>query len=155
MALRDITVNRRPIKDSGGETLFEVRGLTPFDIGILMQTQAVQMLAAFGRAREAVASGEISPEEVQNVITDLIQSTPDVICGAIALAADEPEAVDNVRFLTLPVMTETLLTVYELTFTTEAELKKFVAVILKVIEVMTALIVSRNQKATKKPLKKS
>jgi len=151
MSLESLVINRRPILNSGGETLFEVRGLTPFDIGILMQSYAVQMIAAYGRVREAVGPGAVSTDEVQSLLTELIQTTPDVICGFVALAADEPDQVEKVKFLPLPIMLDALISVYELTFTTEEELKKFAAVILNAIEVMTALI--QKQTTTKKTSK--
>ena len=148
MSLGDFAVERRPITISDGVT-FHVRAITPFDISIIMQNFAGQMLEAFTRTRKTVGTGrKISTDEVQSLVMDLIQSTPDVVCAMADIAADEPEEMDKVRLLPLPVMTDALLTIYDLTFTSEESLKKFVAGILRVVETMTALILDKMKTTT-------
>jgi len=57
----------------------------------------------------------------------LAQTVPDLAAAVIALASDEPDAVDVVRSLPLPVQLDALIAVGKLTFTDEGAVPKFLA----------------------------
>ena len=66
-------------------------------------------------------------ENMGSLASVLAQTVPDLAAAVIALASDEPDAVDVVRSLPLPVQLDALIAVGKLTFTDEGAVPKFLA----------------------------
>lgn len=118
MALKDFIIPRRTLQV--GATEVTLRGLTFADMGVLVAEHR----------DEFVAAGNIigaSKDNMASLASVLAQVAPRIVAHGIALAADEPEAVDAVATLPAPVQLEALLIVGELTFTDPGAAPKFLA----------------------------
>lgn len=118
MALKDFVLPRRTLQV--GTTEVTLRGLTFADMGVLVAEHR----------DEFVAAGNIigaSKDNMASLASVLAQVAPRIVAHGIALAADEPEAVDAVATLPAPVQLEALLIVGELTFTDPGAVPKFLA----------------------------
>lgn len=143
MGLKDIVIPRRDIPFGG--TTISVRGASAFDTEILMTTFATDAVVAYGKlrllaAKKKSANKKFDEGDVLDMVKDLLQSVPDLVAGLIAICADEPEYADAVKKLPIAIQMQILFDIWELTFTSEAELKKLAAGILGAVETMTALV---------------
>lgn len=132
MGLSDITIPTKTIKTPGGD--FDVRGLSYTDISSLAQDYFPQMLALFSQVAKSAAEDEANEENIGLMIKTALDTAPQMICAAIALAADEPELASVVSKLTVLSQTEAVLAVVELTLVGEAELEKFIETVTMSLE---------------------
>lgn len=132
MALRDLKLPSTTIETPGGS--FDVRGLSYSDLMTLATAHGSQMALLFGK----ITSGggmAISEERVKATIANLAPQFTEIVAGAIALAADEynPEGIAVASKLSFNKQTEALEAIFMNTFQSEAELKKFMETIIRMI----------------------
>jgi hypothetical protein len=124
MGLRTLRLPSTEIKVPGGDS-FAVRGLSLTDISILATKHGAALSMLFERYITRSAEG-LQPAEMVAVGKTILELAPEAAIEGIALAADEPDAVDVVRKLPFPVQVEALEAMVAHTFASEAEIKKVV-----------------------------
>lgn len=115
MALSDITVPTETI--SVGTASFTVRGLCFDDVTRIIKThqEAVEkVIDAYGNKVPDAA-----------ILQMLISELPELTAKVIACAADEPDAVQNARKLSMPKQVDALTAIARLTFDEVGGVKKF------------------------------
>lgn len=122
MALADYTPPRLAVPFKGGE--FSVRGLALDDLALLMRNHYSDINALVD-----VFAKDTTEEQPVAAITKhavaLIKEAPGLVANLIAIACDEPDAVDNARKLMMPVQVRAIETIAKLTFEEAGGPKKF------------------------------
>lgn len=141
MSLKDLALPTRTVtlsRAAGGVTV-DLRGLSFADFGYLAEQHGPIMSGLFA---ELVAKGdEISTETVGLALKSLAMTAPTIAAQAIALAADELEMADRVVKLGMADQVTMLEAVFDLTFSSEAELKKLVEVVTRALTGLNTLTV--------------
>lgn len=121
MSLSDYFPAKEVVAFQGGQ--FEVRGLTLDDLAILLRDHLTDLDAVI-----SIIGSDIKHETGVALMAQhgvkLIREAPGVAAMAIAIACDEPDAVDNARKLTMPVQLRALEAIYRLSFDEEDGPKK-------------------------------
>lgn len=122
MGLRDIVIQTKTI--TAGAATFEVRGLSMNDLMMVVTEYGPQMTLVFNRLQQ----GDIQGDDIKGTIVNMSREFPDLLAAVICLAADEydPEMVAKMKKVPLGVTTEAAEEIFKLTFTSEAEVKKFI-----------------------------
>lgn len=115
MSLANIVIPRRTTPVPGSPEGVTVRGLSTYDLGVLLSDHREDLLAAVALFEEAKGN------PVQ-FVTDIMQVLPKFAAKAIALAADEPQGAALVGQLPATVQLAAALDVIELTVTDPAAL---------------------------------
>lgn len=137
MGLRDLQLPSTTVKTPGGD--FAVRGLSFSDIVTVANTHGPAVAMVFAK----VTNGEkIAEQEVRTILTSVAPQVPDLVAAVIALASDDysPEAIDIARKLNFQYQIEALEAIFHNTFQSEAELKKFMESIIRMLGGATGLI---------------
>lgn len=137
MGLRDLQLPSTEIKTPGGS--FNVRGLAFSDIVTLANTHGPVVAMVFAK----ITNGEkIAEKDVKTILTSVAPQVPDLVAAAIALAADdyEPETIAVARKLNFQYQLEALEAIFHNTFQSEAELKKFMESIIRMLSGATGLV---------------
>lgn len=128
MALKDIVIPKETITFKGGS--FEVHGITDYVITRLLveghRAEVERALSTFEGILHP-ESMEAQTHDLTGAFATLIMEMPDIVSKVIAYCADEPDAVQTVRELSLPVKLEAVVAICNLTFDGEDSIKKFVA----------------------------
>lgn len=136
MGLRDIQLPSTTITIPGGS--FAVRGLSFSDIVTVANTHGPQVAMIFAK----VTNGDkIAEGDVRTVLANVAPQVPDLVAAIIALAADDytPETIEIARKLNFQHQLAALEAVFHNTFQSEAELKKFVESIIRMLTGATGL----------------
>jgi len=133
MALTDVYIPRRdvPFRD----TSFSVRGLSLIDVSALMQTHLEQIDHLF-KLYDADETREQALGEAARFGVTIVRETPSMVGLLIALAADEPSAVEKANRLPLAVQVEALRNIIELTFEEAGGAKKFLDMVVEMVRGM-------------------
>lgn len=137
MGLRNITIPERTIVVGDGD--ITVRGIALGDLMVLVDAYGPQLAIAFQKVQ---AGGSLSTKDTKLLLASLASEFPDLIAAGIALAADSYDAatVQLVRRLPFQVQIEVVEAIFGLTFTSEAEVKKLLGSLTKMLaEVSGAL----------------
>lgn len=124
MGLADYQPVRETVAISGGQSM-QVRGLALEDVTVLFRAHLADLdkvVAIFGKQLDA-------DQAVTAMMTHaiaLVKEAPGLVANLIALASDEPDAVDNARRLPFAVQVTALKAVARLTFDEAGGPKKFV-----------------------------
>lgn len=137
MGLRDLQIKTTTITTPGGE--FSVRGISFSDIMTLANTHGPQMAMLFG---QLMKGGKVREQDVKTVLMNIIPQAPDLVAGLIALAADdyEPEAIAAAKRMGFQYQVEALEAIFHNTFQSEAELKKFMEAIIRMLSGATGTL---------------
>ena len=121
MGLRNITIPERTIPVHEGE--ITVRGIALTDLMVLVDTYGPQLALAFQKVQ---TGGSLSAKDTRLLLTSLAGEFPDMIAAGIALAADsyDKETMALVKRFPFQVQIEIIEAIFALTFTSEAEVKK-------------------------------
>jgi hypothetical protein len=132
MGLRDLQIPTETITVKGGS--FTVRGLSFADLITLANAYGPEMALAFGRIT-AARETPLTEEDVKTIIRDLVPQFPALVGKAIALASDDTsaEAAEIASRLNFQQQTRALEAMFNLTFTSEAELKNFAESIIRML----------------------
>lgn len=106
---------------------FEVRGLSFIDLSSLLRTHLNDLESLFTLYEKDSAAGAVSNMAMARYATSLIREAPGLVAHIIALAADEPEMVNNAARLPLLAQTDALQKIGKLTFEEVGGVKKLMA----------------------------
>lgn len=129
MGLRDIVIKTKTIKAEGAS--FEVRGVSMNDLMVAASDYGPQLGLVFTKLK----TGEIQAEDVRSSIIALAKEFPELLAAIICLAADdyEPEMVEKLKKVPIGVTADALEAVFSLTFASEADVKKLVESLTRMI----------------------
>lgn len=113
MSLADYSPQREEVKFTGGS--FIVRGLSLDDIAILMQNHAQDLDKLIGIYASGI-KGDAAVAAFAQYTIALAKEAPGLVGNLIALASDEPDAVDQARALSMPTQVIALKAIGRLTF---------------------------------------
>jgi hypothetical protein len=122
MALADYQPERVDIPFKGGS--FQVKGLSLDDVSVLMKhhlTDMDELLELYSRN----VSQDIAVAATAQYAVTLVREAPALVANVLALAAEEPDSVDNARRLPIPTQIEALKVIGRLTFEEAGGAKKF------------------------------
>jgi hypothetical protein len=142
MGLRSLRLPSSDVQVPGGDS-FAVRGLSLQDVSILVRNHGATMTLMFDRYMRQAEEG-LPPADMATMGRTLLEIAPDAAAEIIALAAGEPDAIDVVRVLPLPVQVDALDKIMGHTFTTDQDLKKVVETVIRAATGTTGLINSLN-----------
>lgn len=108
MSLSNIVIPRRTIQVPGSPTPLTVRGLSSFDLSLMLTNRREDFMAAIG----AFQANQDNPADTA---VELVRIVPTLVALGIALAADEPEAVGVAAQLPAPIQIQALLDIADLT----------------------------------------
>lgn len=143
MGLRNLRLPSSDVAVPGGDS-FSVRGLSLQDISIIVRHHGAAMTLLFDRFIKQSGDG-LPPADMAAMGRALLEIAPDAAAEMIALSAGEPEAIDVVRMLPLPVQVDALDKLMGHTFETEQDLKKVVETVIRAATGTTGLINSLNR----------
>lgn len=123
MALADYTPVRAPVEFKGGS--FDVRGLSLDDVSVLMRSHLPDVEAIVDLLAKGNAGAEFDVTSVMEHAITLVKEAPGLVANLIALAADDPDNVDKVRSMPLPIQVRAIETICNLTFEEAGGPKKF------------------------------
>lgn len=103
-----------------------VRGIGANDLTLAAKDYGPQLAMLFGKVQHL--KSEMPTEDVKTTIMNLGKEIPMVLAAVIALGCDDysPEAVKVASKLPFPLQAELVEAIFRLTFTSEADVKKFV-----------------------------
>jgi len=127
MALSDFTPEIITI-GAGKKATFDVRGLSFLDLSSLLRTHHNDLENLFD-LYEKEAGQDISNIAMAKYATALIKDAPGLVAHLIALAADEPEMVNQVHRLPLLSQVDALRAIGKLTFEEVGGVKKLMGMI--------------------------
>ncbi len=109
---------------------FTVRGLSLPDLSHIMRLHGTALEAIY--LENVVRAGDEAPEmSISSIGTAVLQSAPEAVALAIALAADEPNLVGVARKLPIAAQMDAIEKVLKLTFYTEDELGNLIGAVLR------------------------
>jgi hypothetical protein len=125
------------IKTSGGD--LTVRGLAFEDIWTLAVDHGPHATLLFNKV---INQERFDMAETRVIFQDLIPQMPSIVAATIALAVDEytPEGMDVAKKLSPRVQLDAIEAILKLTIESEAELKKLVESVIRMLSGATGLI---------------
>ncbi len=138
--LRDYVISTRDVVGPGGS--FTVRGVNARDIAVVFNMHGPAMAKIFSDVIAQAKSGKrttFTNADTMDVIRDIVPQVPEVAVALIAMAADDytPEGIEAAGKLPMGVQIEALQKTFEVTFESEAEIKKLGELLLTSIAQMT------------------
>lgn len=130
MALKDVAIPRRTVDLSVSGDV-QLRGLTLTDIMSVYRHHGGQLGIVFTTLMDK--NQTLSDSTLQAAIRELAMSAPEALAEIICLAADEPDMHDTAVRLPLLDQASILEAIFELTLTSEADLKKLVETVLRAL----------------------
>lgn len=129
MGLRDIVILTKTIP--AGDTTFEVRGLSAHDLIIAASDFGPQLTIVFTKLK----SGEIVADDLKSAVMSVSKEFPELLAALICLAADDydPVMVNKMKKVPIGVTTEAVEAIFGLTFRGEAEVKKLMESLARMI----------------------
>lgn len=145
MGLRDIGIPRAEIEV--GKSTFSVRGITLADITQAAVDYGPQMAILFGRLQN---KENLASESVSRLVMRLGSEFPGLLAATIALAADDysKETVKIAAAIPLPKQAEAIEEIFKLTFTSEAEVKKLIESIARMIVGVSGALIEMRASAS-------
>lgn len=136
MGLLDIVIHRTSVEYR--EQTIEVRGLSTNDLMLAAQDYGPQMVLLFGK----ITSGEMQTSDIKTALVSVAREMPEVAGAAIALASDSysPEAVKKATQLPFPVQAQLVEAIFNETFYSEAEVKKLIESLMKMITAVSGVL---------------
>lgn len=137
MGLRDLQLPSTTITTPGGN--FAVRGLSFSDVVTIANTHGPQAAMVFAK----ITNGEkIAEKDVRTILTNIAPQVPDMVAAIIAMAADDytPETIEIARKMNFQHQLAALEAIFHNTFQSEAELKKFVESIIRMMSGATGVL---------------
>lgn len=137
MALRDLRLPTTTISTPGGS--FAVRGISLSDVMTIANTHGPALAMVFGKL---VNGDKVSVQDVRTLIASIAPQVPDLVAAIIASAADDysEEGVKMAGKINFQYQVEALEAIFHNTFQSEAELKKFMESVIRMLGGATGLI---------------
>lgn len=129
MGLRDIVIRTKTVTVQ--DQSFEVRGISMSDVMIAVSDYGPQLSLCFEQFRR----GDIETTDIKAALLGLSREFPELLAAIICMASDDydPALVKKVAKLPLSATTEALEAIFGLTFASEAEVKKFMESLTRMI----------------------
>lgn len=124
------------------EVSFDVRGVSLPDLSALMQKHARAITALYSKYAKGDADFEKGLES--DVAAALIAEVPALVASIIAQVSDGVMDDETAARLPLPVQTDALVSIGELTFSGEGALEKFMAAAVRIAEGLAATMMKVN-----------
>lgn len=126
MALKNYVAKRETIPV--GDEPVSIRGLRVSDISVLLEAHKAELFMVYELYNGA---GDAPTEESRNsrVLVEMTRVLPDLVAAIIALAADEPDAVEQAKSLPFPTQIDALSKIAKMTFEEVGGLGNFFAVL--------------------------
>lgn len=137
MGLRDVRIQTTEIQTPGGN--FAVRGISFSDLVVIANSHGPQAAIVF----QKITGGEkLTVFDVRAILANIAPQVPDLVAAVIALASDDytPEAISTARRLNFQHQLAALEGIVSNTFQSEAELKKCMESITRMLVGATATI---------------
>ena len=137
MSLAAFVPPKSVVSSRGGDV--EVRGLTLDDIAVLMRNHLDDVNALvelFERNAGAPTTDNLVSQIVTNAVS-LIREAPGLVAMMIAMAADEPDSVDNARAMSMSLQVKVIKAIAELTFEEAGGPKNFIESLMMLLKGMT------------------
>jgi hypothetical protein len=137
MGLRDLQLPTSTVSTPGGN--FDVRGISFSDVMVVANTFGPQAAMVFAK----LTNGQkVQVDDVKSVLANIAPQVPELVAGVIALAADDysPEGIAMAGKLNFHVQLDALEKIFHNTFQSEAELKKFMESIIRMITGATGVL---------------
>lgn len=123
MSLADYEPIRAEVGFKGGS--LSVRGLALDDVAVLMRTHLDDLNPLVDLYTKEVKT-DVDVAAMSQYIIGLVKEAPGLVANLIAIACDEPDAVDNARKLPMPTQVKALKMIGALTFEEAGGPKKFI-----------------------------
>lgn len=132
----------------GTEEKFFLRGLSTNDIAALVQEYHPELTALFGLFQDGQPGGpKLTTHHVEQVGVIAMEMAPKLVSQVIAMAADEPQAVEQAATLPPGFQLECIEKIGKLTLEAEGGLGKIVETVNRIIAgSQNLLLVQRGQK---------
>jgi len=134
MALKGYSLPTKRIDLPGDEeSFFNVRGLSLSDLSQLSAVHFPQLALLFSEGKRKLAESDRGLEDIDiaEMAKLALMTAPAAVAHGIALAADEPEEVETIERLPGPTQLSALMSIAELTFHSDAEVKKLVEAVIQ------------------------
>lgn len=125
MSLKDLKLPQAVVEIPGGS--FAVRGLSPAEIEHLVREHRATLGALFDQFKTQAGS----EDDMIEAGAGLLMEAPELMARIIALAADEPDAVEFALKLPTAVQLAALGKIAGLTFSVEGDLGKLLATVVE------------------------
>jgi len=144
MGLRDITIHRTTVTYRDQE--IAVRGISANDLMLAAQDYGPQIALIFGKV---TGDGGFTGD-VKQAIMSFTREMPEVLGATIALASDDytPETVEIATTLPFNVQTELVEAIFHETFYSEAEVKKLIESLRRMIAAVSGVLTEATQPLT-------
>ena len=124
MSLADYQPARALVEFNRGSVT--VRGLSLDDVSVLMHNHLPDLDGLFDLYENAATTpADTGVATTARYMVNLIREAPALVANVIALASDEPDAVENARRLPMPVQLDIMKKVVTLTFDEAGGPRKF------------------------------
>jgi len=135
MGLRDLKIHTTTVDYR--EQKITVRGISAGDVMMAAQDYGPQMLLAFNQLTQGAET-----KDTKQLIVEVAHELPELVAAAIALATDDycPEAVEIAKKLPFNVQVEAVQAIFSETFYNEAEVKKLVESLSKMIAAVSGAL---------------
>ena len=144
MGLRDIQISRTTV--TYRDQTIAVRGISATDLMVAAQDYGPQIALIFGKI---TGDGGFTGD-VKQAIMAFTREVPEVLGAAIALASDDytPETVEIATKLPVNVQTELVEAIFHETFYSEAEVKKLIESLRRMIAAVSGVLTETTQPLT-------
>lgn len=134
MGLKDYVVPSTEVTLVPSPQKVTARGLNFADLSLLLNKHGPTLVLIYGRVWAEMQAGSLDSARVGDLIQTTLMETPELLADIIAVSVDEPDAADMAAKLTPGVQIEIISAVIGHTFVSEAEVKKLVEVVTKMME---------------------
>lgn len=138
MALKDYVVPSAEVRIDANTT-FTVRGISFKDMTDLAARHAPALALAYAKFVVTKEDIGLRPETIGQIIYMVAEEFPEIVHSTIALAADEKGMETIIEKLPVGVQLEALEKTVALTFSGEADIKKLVETITRMVQGVTAV----------------
>lgn len=119
-----------------GDAKIILRGLSAQDVGVLLEKHQKALARIFESGRKVAEDESLSPEEtdekIHGLIADSLKNAPGLIADAIALAADEPDAAEDIMKWPAVLQLRCVQEIVALTFVSFADVGKLMGALAEV-----------------------
>lgn len=119
MGLKDLQLPKSPVETPGGS--FTVRGISTVEIELMFREHRATFTALFDQFSETAKAGD---DDLMSIAGLVLTAAPELVGRIIAIASDEPDAVQEAMRLTPAIQIRALALIAGLTFTVEGDLGK-------------------------------
>lgn len=125
---------------SGEEITVTLNPISFFDLSKLVNKHGPVFALAYAKFTVEKKKNDLRPETVGLMLADAAKEFPEAVGEIIALSAGEPDMASKAAKMKVTLQAEALMRIVQLTFESEAEVKKFVEIVTKMFVATTGTI---------------